>query len=40
MNISTVCIAFSECFMIGEIIATSSQNEEVVILEPGFVCRL
>ena len=40
MNISTVCIAFSKCLMIGKIIATSSQNEEVVILEPCFSCRL
>ena len=40
MNISTVCIAFSKCFMIGKIIATSSQNEEVVILELCFICGL
>jgi hypothetical protein len=37
MNISTVCIAFSKCIMIGKIIAKSSRN---VILELCFLCWL
>jgi len=40
LNISTVCIGFSKCVMIGKIVATSSRNEEVVILELCFLCGL
>jgi hypothetical protein len=40
MNISTVCTAFSKCFIIGKILATSSRNEEDVILELCFLCWL
>ena len=40
MNVSTVCIVFSHYIMIGKIIAASSRNEEVVILELCFLCGL